>query len=300
VHSTLLLHLLWAASDYTLLIGTTHFWSDQASLDLLPPPSIFVHCMSSPSSASLPPYCFEAVFIECSWANRDVSTSDGELSLHYRTTIAQWKKANWCKPTPLPPALFPPSTPRAPLPMDFKEDIPEKVVGAVLKMPPAAPSAAPVSGTEVKHPHSALAGSPPPPTSDVTLSMVDVMKIFCHHWFINRDHLIVNVLSAQTREDSAFTWVDFSPEFHSHLLRSTLHLMPMGPTQPGICLIKTCVFMFLLEVLSGGPCKGFFDLPKPGHKAGKKGKSENANENDLAPAPMAMVKGTMLKATKLP
>ena len=37
----------------------------------------------------------------------------------------------------------------------------------------------------------------------------------CSRWFLNRDHLIANVLSAQEAEDGRYTWVDFLPPFHT-------------------------------------------------------------------------------------
>ena len=51
---------------------------------------------------------------------------------------------------------------------------------------------------------------PPPPVSSPPTSgpgdgkepsVFDVLNIFHSHWFLNRDHLIVNVLSAQKTED---------------------------------------------------------------------------------------------------
>jgi hypothetical protein len=62
-----------------------------------------------------------------------------------------------------------------------------------------------------------------PPTSGlgdgVEPSVFDVLNIFRSRWFLNRDHLIVNILSAQKAEDGRYTWVDFLPPFHTHLVQ---------------------------------------------------------------------------------
>jgi hypothetical protein len=55
--------------------------------------------------------------------------------------------------------------------------------------------------------------------SAVNLSLFNILNIFCAQWFLNRDHLIVNILSAWKSETGQFLWVDFQPPFHTHLVQ---------------------------------------------------------------------------------
>jgi hypothetical protein len=83
------------------------------------------------------------------------------------------------------------------------------------------------------------------------MSVFDIMNIFHSQWFINKDHLIANILSAQKDKGSQFTWVDFMPPFHTHLVQH-MHVLlpPLCPMAKG----KHVMFIFLMEVLSGeGP-----------------------------------------------
>jgi hypothetical protein len=66
-----------------------------------------------------------------------------------------------------------------------------------------------------------------------------------------------------------FTWVEFTPQFHSYLIRSALRLVsdrlvPEGTRPPAglVKKVKKVLFVFLLELLSEGPRAGFFD-PRP-------------------------------------
>jgi hypothetical protein len=49
-------------------------------------------------------------------------------------------------------------------------------------------------------------------------SIFDILNIFRCRWFLNRDHLISNILSAQKDEHGKISWVDFQPMFHTHLI----------------------------------------------------------------------------------
>jgi hypothetical protein len=79
-------------------------------------------------------------------------------------------------------------------------------------------------------------------------SVFDIQNIFYHRWFINRDHLIANVLSATKDNDSRFVWVDFLPQFHTSLIKRMVTLLP-----PGVAVSrrKKILFVFLLEILTG-------------------------------------------------
>jgi len=57
-------------------------------------------------------------------------------------------------------------------------------------------------------------------------SVFQVLNIFRRCWFLNRDHLIANILSTQKDESDKIFWVDFQPAFHTHLVRRALALLP--------------------------------------------------------------------------
>ena len=57
-------------------------------------------------------------------------------------------------------------------------------------------------------------------------SIFKVLNIFHHNWFLNWDHLIAKVLSAQKDDRGNFTWVEFNPLFHTLLIRRALSLLP--------------------------------------------------------------------------
>src|SRR5882672_2435502 len=106
--------------------------------------------------------------------------------------------------------------------------------------------------------------SPPSQELEDSPSVFNVLNVFRHQWFLHRDHLTANILSVQVDEHGHFTWVDFLPTFHMHLVQQALALLPpLCPVAKG----KHCMFVFILEVLdSNGPGPSgpgsFFTLPK--------------------------------------
>jgi hypothetical protein len=127
--------------------------------------------------------------------------------------------------------------------------------------PPAAPPpkrakpgtpSPPVTGDPIPKPLKAKDDGPPDPA---------ILAIFRKRWFLNRDHLIANVLSAQKSDAGRFTWVDFLPPFHMHLVQRTRALLPpLCPMAKG----KKVLFAFVIEILDGdGPKPGsFWAVPK--------------------------------------
>src|SRR6267142_3700597 len=126
---------------------------------------------------------------------------------------------------------------------------------------------APPSPPAPPHP-STPASVPPVPvhtqpvvSDDRELSVFDILNVFRTRWFLNRDHLIANVLSAQKSDEGRYSWVDFQPPFHTHLVqRARALLPPLCPAAKG----KKVMFVFILEVLDGdGPKSGsFWEVPK--------------------------------------
>src|SRR6266850_6723933 len=90
-------------------------------------------------------------------------------------------------------------------------------------------------------------------------SIFDILNVFRRQWFLHRDHLLANILSAQKDDAGNIVWVDFLPPFHTHLVRRAFALLPpLCPEAKG----KKVMFVFLLEVIAGEGPTTFFDLPK--------------------------------------
>src|SRR5579863_9941202 len=88
-----------------------------------------------------------------------------------------------------------------------------KVVPPHPLSPPAAPPAKrQKSGTPSRAPTVV------PPSGSPEPSVFDVLNIFRRRWFLHRDHLIANVLSATKDDAGHLDWVDFQPPFHTHLV----------------------------------------------------------------------------------
>jgi hypothetical protein len=95
-------------------------------------------------------------------------------------------------------------------------------------------------------------------------SVFDILNIFRQRWLLDRAHLITNILSTQKDGCVKISWVDFQPQFHTHLVWQALALLPaLCPIVKG----KHCMFIFVLEVLDGnrpGPYRlgSFFSITK--------------------------------------
>jgi hypothetical protein len=100
------------------------------------------------------------------------------------------------------------------------------------------------------------------PPGGVELSVFDILNIFCRRWFLSRADLVSNVISAQKAEDGNFSWVEFTPCYHSHLVKCAVVLVPHP-----VHAVKRVMFVYVLELLNGVGNLAFFDLQKGGRKA---------------------------------
>ena len=78
-------------------------------------------------------------------------------------------------------------------------------------------------------------------------SVFDILNIFHHHWFPSRDWLISFIASAQKTEVGNIFWVEFDPKGHTHLIHSTLALVPHDVPA---AKVKQVMFVYILEVLN--------------------------------------------------
>jgi hypothetical protein len=113
----------------------------------------------------------------------------------------------------------------------------------------------------------------------------DILNTFCARWFLNRDHLTANILSAQKDDSGHFTWVNFSPPFHTHLVQCMHALLPpLCPVAKG----KKVMFVFILEILnSEGPDQESFWKMLKKHCTRSKLPKKKATEKP-APPPSAL------------
>ena len=95
------------------------------------------------------------------------------------------------------------------------------------------------------------------------LSVFDIHNIFRRRWFLSRANLLTNVISAQKDEDGNISWVEFTPQYHSHLVKCAVALVPRP-----VIKVKKVMFVYILELLNGKGNLAFFDLQMGGHKAG--------------------------------
>jgi len=104
---------------------------------------------------------------------------------------------------------------------------------------------------------------PKKPTPEaVDLSVFDILNIFRRRWFLSRANLLANAISAQKAEDGNISWVEFTPHFHSHLVKCAVALVPHP-----VHKVKKVMFGFILELLNGEGNSAFFNLLKGGRKA---------------------------------
>ena len=101
---------------------------------------------------------------------------------------------------------------------------------------------------------------PSPRTAE--LSVFDILNIFRRHWFLPRSHLLTNVSMAQKAVDEKVSWVEFTPQYHSHLVKCAVALVP-HPVQA----VKKVIFVYILELLNWEDHMAFFELQKGSRKA---------------------------------
>ena len=136
----------------------------------------------------------------------------------------------------------------------------------------------------------------PPPTREakprkpipeaIDLSVFDILNIFRRRWFLSRANLLANTISAQKAKDGNISWVEFTPQFHSHLVKCAVALVPRP-----VHKVKRVMFGFILELLNGEGDLAFFNLKKGGRKANnaQKEKKRLARKQSRAASTSALV-----------
>jgi hypothetical protein len=123
----------------------------------------------------------------------------------------------------------------------------------------------------------------------------DILNIFRCCWFLSRANLVANVISAQKAEDGNFSWVEFAPQYHSHLVKCAVALVP-HPVQ----VVKKVMFVYILELLNRVGSLAFFDLQKGGCKANNAQKEKKRLARKRRHAAKREWEREAAKAAKLP
>jgi hypothetical protein len=66
---------------------------------------------------------------------------------------------------------------------------------------------------------------------------------------------MANATSAQKAEDGKIFWVEFPPQFHTHLVKCAVMLVPCPLNK-----VKKVMFGYILELLNREGPQAFFDL----------------------------------------
>ena len=93
------------------------------------------------------------------------------------------------------------------------------------------------------------------PSENAKLSVFDILNIFHRRWFLSRACLLANTISAQKDEDGNISWVEFTPPYHSHLVKCAVMLVPHP-----VLTVEKVMFVYILELLNGKGNLAFFDL----------------------------------------
>ncbi|KAI0277316.1 hypothetical protein BC826DRAFT_976641 [Russula brevipes] len=130
---------------------------------------------------------------------------------------------------------------------------------------------------------------------DVELSVFDIHNIFCRRWFLSRTNLLTNVISAQKDEDGNISWVEFTPQYHSHLVKCAVALVPHP-----VLKVKKVMFVYILELLNQEGHMAFFELQKGSRKANNAQKEKRRLARKRSRAAKREREWEATKAAKLP
>ncbi|KAF8259374.1 hypothetical protein EI94DRAFT_1751785, partial [Lactarius quietus] len=133
------------------------------------------------------------------------------------------------------------------------------------------------------------------PPGKVELSVFDILNIFRRRWFLSRANLLANAISAQKAEDGNISWVEFTPQYHSHLVKCAVALVPHP-----VLTVKKVMFVYILELLNGKGNLAFFNLQAGGRKANNAQKEKRRLARKRSRAAKRERDREAAKAAKLP
>ncbi|KAH9982060.1 hypothetical protein BGW80DRAFT_1247045 [Lactifluus volemus] len=103
-------------------------------------------------------------------------------------------------------------------------------------------------------------------------------------WFLSVDNLRAKALSAQKAKDRKFFWVKYVPQFHAHLVKCAVTLVPRP-----IDKVKKVMFRYILELLnrkarkpSSTSQKASRELCRPKRRRGDSHRKGTAHRGEIA------------------
>ena len=87
------------------------------------------------------------------------------------------------------------------------------------------------------------------PSPDLEPSCFEILNILRSRLLLARTKLVEKIEIAQLDERGDVLWVEFAPQYHSHLVRCTMSLFPsLAPS--AVSMAKRAMFVYILEVLN--------------------------------------------------
>ena len=84
------------------------------------------------------------------------------------------------------------------------------------------------------------------------LSSLEILDIFQSRLYLSRAYLISKTVAAIKNVSGQLTWIEFSPMFHSCLIKMALACIGTSLTPPSSLTAKKTIFIFILELLNDG------------------------------------------------
>lgn len=126
--------------------------------------------------------------------------------------------------------------------------------------------------TRSSTPTPALAGSRTQPaagtssteqtaSNGIDPSVFDVLNSLRRRLYVSREMLVSELTLASKNQSGSFDRLTLTPEFHSVMMKKALFTILDGARRPDLVQkIKSCLFVYLLEVMNGGADQTFLDL----------------------------------------
>ena len=88
----------------------------------------------------------------------------------------------------------------------------------------------------------------------------ELLNLLQQQLTITHSHIIAQTIMAQKDETGKVSWVEFIPEFHSHLVKQAFSLLSRPITPSAQRMLKKAIFVFVLEILNQEREVEFFTL----------------------------------------
>jgi cytochrome c5 len=101
----------------------------------------------------------------------------------------------------------------------------------------------------------------PTPAKDVLdLSCFELLSRLRSRLFLSRAKVVSSVTASTKDETGKISWVEFEPDYHSHLIKIALNAIGSPLTPPSLKMAKKCLFVFIIDLLNGHCVDKYFEL----------------------------------------